>query len=69
MTLAGFDNHETGVIIMTGEGGPPGQTKLMQKIARWHSTTDKRTDLWSRYFIIWKINFGLLAVGLGWTVE
>ena len=32
-------------------------------------TTDKRTDLWSRDFIIWKINFGLWAVGLGWTVE
>ena len=25
-------------------------------------TTDKRTDVWSRDFIIWKINFGLLAV-------
>ena len=30
--------------------------------------TDKRTDLWFRDFIIWKINFGLWAVGLGWTV-
>ena len=24
--------------------------------------TDKRTDVWSRDFIIWKINFGLWAV-------
>jgi len=24
--------------------------------------TDKRTDVWSRNFIIWEINFGLLAV-------
>jgi hypothetical protein len=24
--------------------------------------TDKRTDVWSRDFMIWKINFGLLAV-------
>ena len=31
--------------------------------------TDKRTDLWSRDFIIWKINFGLWAVGLGLTME
>ena len=31
--------------------------------------TDKRTDVWSCDFMIWKINFGLLAVGLGWTVE
>ena len=23
--------------------------------------TDKRTDVWSRNFIIWEINFGLLA--------
>ena len=25
-------------------------------------TTDKRTDVWSRNFITWKINFGLWAV-------
>jgi hypothetical protein len=25
-------------------------------------STDKRTDVWSRDFIIWKINFGLWAV-------
>ena len=31
--------------------------------------TDKRTDLWSRDFLIWRINSGLLAVGLGWTVK
>ena len=31
--------------------------------------TDKRTDLWSRDFLIWKINSGLLAIGLGWTVK
>ena len=24
--------------------------------------TDKRTDVWSRDFLIWKINFGLWAV-------
>ena len=24
--------------------------------------TDKRTDVWSRNFLIWKINFGLWAV-------
>jgi hypothetical protein len=24
-------------------------------------TTDKRTDVWSRNFVIWKINFGLWA--------
>ena len=32
--------------------------------------TDKRTDVWSRDFIIWKINSGLWAVvwaGLGWA--
>ena len=32
-------------------------------------STDKRTDLWSRDFLIWRINSGLLAVGLGWTVK
>ena len=26
------------------------------------TTTDKRTDVWSRDFMIWKINFGLWAV-------
>ena len=26
------------------------------------STTDKRTDVWSRDFMIWRINFGLWAV-------
>ena len=26
------------------------------------ATTDTRTDVWSRDFIIWKINFGLWAV-------
>ena len=31
--------------------------------------TDKRTDVWSRDFIIWRINSGLWAVGLGWTVK
>ena len=31
--------------------------------------TDKRTDHWSQDFVIWKINFGLWAVGLGWTME
>ena len=30
------------------------------------SITDKRTDVWSRDFIIWKINSGC---GLGWTVK
>ena len=25
-------------------------------------STDKRTDVWSRYFLIWRINFGLWAV-------
>ena len=41
------------------------------KYFRWDPVkiTDKRTDLWSREFIIWKINFGLWAVCLGWTVE
>ena len=29
---------------------------------KWFAITDKRTDIWSRDFIIWKINFGLLAV-------
>ena len=38
-------------------------------------TTDKRTDVWSQNFIIWKINSGLWAAvwavgcGLGWTVK
>jgi hypothetical protein len=27
-----------------------------------HCYTDKRTDVWSRNFMIWKIDFGLLAV-------
>ena len=27
-------------------------------------TTDKRTDVWSRNFLIWEINFGLWAVAL-----
>ena len=27
-----------------------------------HEITDKRTDVWSRDFMIWKINFGLWAV-------
>ncbi len=31
-------------------------------------STNKRTDLWSRDFIVWKINFWLWVVGLGWTV-
>ena len=35
----------------------------------WEICTDKRTDVWSQNFIIWKINSGLLAVGLGWTVK
>ena len=26
--------------------------------------TDKRTDVWSRHFMIWKINFGLWAVAM-----
>ena len=26
------------------------------------SSTDKKTDVWSRDFIVWKINFGLWAV-------
>ena len=26
--------------------------------------TDKRTDVWSRNFMIWKINFGLWAAAL-----
>ena len=44
-----------------------------KKMADWLQlidfTTDKRTDVWSRDFIIWKINSGLWAVGLGWTVK
>ena len=31
--------------------------------------TDKRTDVWSRNFLIWKINFGLWAVVNANTVE
>ena len=32
---------------------------LMHKLLR---HTDKRTDVWSRDFLIWEINFGLWAV-------
>ena len=32
------------------------------KTKEWIQTTDKRTDVWSRNFMTWKINFGLLAV-------
>ena len=31
--------------------------------------TDKRTDVWSRDFIIWRINSGLWAVGLGCEIK
>ena len=31
-------------------------------ISRFIYSTDKRTDIWSRDFLIWKINFGLWAV-------
>ena len=27
-----------------------------------NETTDKRTDVWSQDFMIWRINFGLWAV-------
>ena len=32
------------------------------KIFFWILNTDKRTDVWSRNFMIWKIDFGLWAV-------
>ena len=31
---------------------------------KWIAITDKRIDVWSRDFIIWKINFGMWAVAL-----
>ena len=36
-------------------------SKLRKEMAL-SRTTDKRTDVWSRDFIKWKINFGLWAV-------
>ena len=33
------------------------------------STTDKRTDVWSRNFLIWEIDFGLWAVAWAGTWE
>ena len=35
---------------------------LYYKIAKYVVSTDKRTDVWSRDFLIRKINFGLWAV-------
>ena len=44
----------------------PGPTALETDLDQWDElavgTKDKRTDVWSRDFIIWKINSGLWAV-------
>ena len=52
-----------------------GRVRLLSSVVVWtklrsSKCTDKRTDVWSRDFMIWKIKFGLWAVGcdLGWTV-
>jgi hypothetical protein len=38
-----------------------------RSIEEW--TTDKRTDVWSRDFIIWNNQFWAVGRGLGWTVK
>ena len=47
--FASFSNHSS-------EG------KLTQFDLALANATDKRTDVWSRDFMIWKINFGLWAM-------
>ena len=39
-----------------------GSTPRFKKLPTALQITDKRTDAWSRNFMIWKINFGLWAV-------